>query len=152
MEEISESFCRSLRNQLCRIYRTADRLADYIVKQEIRSRLYRNDPVSVVDVRVEPEETQVFIYYTLVDNGRVRYREKLPMLWDLFRRITESDDSRDSVKDPFSMEVTRSNPYPKYPPMEKVRPLVREVTSEEACEILKAQARALNDGEYPETK
>lgn len=152
MEEISESFCRSLREQLFGIYRTADRLADYIVKQEIRSRLYHDDRVSVVDVRVEPGETQVFIYYTLVENGRVRYREKLPMLWDLFRRITEADDSRDSVKDPFSMEVTRFNPYPKYPPMEKVRPFVREVTPAEACEILAAQARALNDEEYPETK
>lgn len=152
MEEISESFCHSLREQLCGIYRTADRIAEYLVERERRSRLYHDDRVSVVDVRVEPGETQVFIYYTLVDNGKVRCREKIPMLWELFRRITETDTAKDRVKNPFSMEITKFNPYPKYPPMEKIRPLVREVTPEEACEILKAQARALNDGEYPETK
>ena len=149
MQEIDEAFCYHLRSQLCGVYQTADRLGEYILRSEIHSRgLYAEKRLSVVDVRVEPSETQVFVYYTIVEDGIVRCREKLPMLWELFRRITENDTAKDRVKDPFSMEITKFNPYPKYPPMEKIGPLVREVTPEEACEILAKQARTLNNDGY----
>lgn len=149
MQEIDEAFCYHLRSQLCGIYQTADRLGEYILRSELHSRgLYDEKRLSVVDVRVEPSETQVFVYYTLVEDGKVRCREKLPMLWDKFLQVSEQESFRGAVKNPFTMETTVFRPYPEYPPTRKVGMRVREVSPEEACEILAKQARALNDDGY----
>ena len=148
MKEIDESFCYHLRAQLCEIYQTADRLGEYILRQEKLARMGCDKQLSVVDVRVEPSETQVFIYYTLVEDGKIRFREKLPMLWEKFLQVSEQESFRDAVKNPFTMETTVFCPYPDYPPMRKVGMQVREVTPEEACEILAKQAGTLNDDGY----
>lgn len=149
MQEIDEAFCYHLRSQLCGIYQTADRLGEYILRSELHSRgLYDEKRLSVVDVRVEPSETQVFVYYTLVEDGKVRCREKLPMLWDKFLQVSEQESFRGAVKNPFTMETTVFRPYPEYPPTRKVGMRVREVSPEEACEILAKQTRTLNDDGY----
>ena len=149
MPEIDEAFCSHLRSQLCGIYQTADRLGEYILRSEINSRgLYAEKRLSVVDVRVEPSETQVFVYYTIVEDGKIRCREKLPMLWEKFLQVSEQESFRDAVKNPFTMETTVFCPYPEYPPTRKVGMRVREVAPEEACEILAKQARTLNDDGY----
>lgn len=145
--EMPESFFAELRTQLHDIYRNADLVADYLVNREYRFRgpLPPYDCISVVDVRMEPQALWVDVYYTLVYNGH-RSRECLPIMWELFRKIVNSENVVKSWKDPFSMETKISNDYPKVPPVETGYPQVRRMSPDEVQAEFKAQERDFNNG------
>lgn len=146
-EEMPESFFAGLRAQLHDIYRNADLVADYLVNREYRSRgpLPAYDCISVSDVRMEPQALWVNVYYTLYFNGH-RSRECLPIMWDLFRKIVNSENTGKSRKDPFSMETKISNDYPKVPPVETGYPRVRRMSLDEVQAEFKTQERDFNNG------
>lgn len=146
-EEIPELFFAELRAQLHDIYRNADLVTDYLVNREYRSRgpLSPYDCISVVDVRMEPQALWVDVYYTMVYNGHLS-RECLPIRWDLFRKIVNSENTGKSRKDPFSMETKISNDYPKVSPVETGYPRVRRMSPDEVQAEFKVQERDFNIG------
>lgn len=146
-EEMPESFFDELRSKLHDIYRNTDRVADYLVNREYRSRrpLPTYNCISVADVRLEPKPSCVDVYYTLLYNGH-RSRECLPMMWSLFQKIVNSENTGKSWKDPFSMETKISNDYPKVPPIETGYPRVRRLRPDEMQAEFKVQERDFNIG------
>lgn len=140
-----------MRHRLCSLYQTTDKVTEYLISRESRSRLYHDDKFSIVDVRFEPTCKWMMVYYTLVEHGR-SYREQFPMLWSTFYDLSKQTDTSKS-KNPWTMETTifrKGFDYTR-PPTYTLRPLCRMVTPEEACQILQEQARAFNneDDELP---
>ena len=141
----------SMRQQLCHIYQTADKVTEYLINRERNARVLSDTDFFIVDVRLEPTCKWMVVYYTIIQNGRQR-REQYPMLWSTFYELSKKTDTRKS-KNPWTMETTvfRDGFDPTRPPSYTLRPLCREVTPEEACQILQEQARAFNndDDELP---
>lgn len=141
---INESDAARYRQELHHIYSVTDKVTEFLINRESRSRMGDNK-FTIVDVRLEPTCKWMMVYYTLIQYGR-SYREQYPMLWETFRKITKDKDVN-RVKNPWTMETSVYNygMNPRVPPRTTLRPLCRMVTPEEAIEILQKQARALND-------
>lgn len=138
---------RAMRDQLFHTYTATDRVTEFLTQRECNSRmLYTTPEFKIVDVRLEPTCRWLNVYYSIVEHGKVRCREQFPMLWETFRQIT-ADKDVNRVKNPWTMETSVYNygMNPRVPPRTTLRPLCRMVTPDEAIEILRKQARALND-------
>lgn len=137
---------RAMRDQLFHTYTATDRVTEFLTQRECNSRMQYTPEFKIVDVRLEPTCRWMNVYYSIVEHGKVRYREQFPMLWETFRQITKDKDVN-RVKNPWTMETSVYNygMNPRVPPRTTLRPLCRMVTPEEAIEILQKQARALND-------
>lgn len=55
----------NMRHRLCSLYQTTDKVTEYLISRESRSRM-GDDKFSIVDVRFEPTCKWMMVYYTLV--------------------------------------------------------------------------------------
>lgn len=130
---MDETFIRTMRNELFNQYRGVDEVAEYIAHKEGASNTI-DHVIRVMDVRIEPMQDMVNVHYTLVVDGRVRYRTSYPLRWELYMKIIE--DTNPSGNNPWTMQTyRRSTRHPGE--MEKVSgPGIREVCPDEAKRIL----------------
>lgn len=130
---MDETFIRTMRNELFNQYRGVDEVAEYIAHKEGASNTI-DHVIRVMDVRIEPMQDMVNVHYTLVVDGRVRYRTSYPLRWELYMKIIE--DTNPSGNNPWTMQTyRRSTRHPGE--MEKVSgPGIREVSPDEAKRIL----------------
>lgn len=93
--------------------------------------------LQLMDVRLEPLDDRVVVHYTVVVDGRVRYRTSYPMLWEVLQKVKEKFNT--VGHNPWTMQTFR-NSRRRVNEMEKVSgPALRVVTPEEAIAILQKQ-------------
>lgn len=140
---MDEAFIRKIRNELFNQYRGVDAVAEYIEHKEGASSMI-DHTIRVMDVRIEPMNEMVNVHYTLVVDGRVRYRTSYPLRWELYMKIVE--DANNDGNNPWTMQTyRRSNRHPGE--MEKVSgPGIREVTPDEMKRILFSQLDEMKEG------
>ena len=140
---MDEAFISTMRNGLFNQYRGVDAVAEYIAHKEGASNTI-DHVIRVMDVRIEPMQDMVNAHYTLVVDGRVRYRTSYPLMWELYMKIVE--DTNHVGNNPWTMQTyRRSTRHPGE--MEKVSgPGIREVTPDEAKRILFNQFNDMKEG------
>ena len=140
---MDEAFIRKMWNELFNQYRGVDAVAEYIEHKEGASSMI-DHTIRVMDVRIEPMQDRVNVHYTLVVDGRVRYRTSYPLHWELYMKIVE--DANHDGNNPWTMQTYRRSP--RYPgEMEKVSgPGIREVTPDEVKRILFTQFDEMKEG------
>lgn len=140
---MDEAFIRKMWNELFNQYRGVDAVAEYIEHKEGASSMI-DHTIRVMDVRIEPMQDRVNVHYTLVVDGRVRYRTSYPLQWELYMKIVE--DANHDGNNPWTMQTYRRSP--RYPgEMEKVSgPGIREVTPDEVKRILFTQFDEMKEG------
>lgn len=140
---MDEAFIRKMWNELFNQYRGVDAVAEYIEHKEGASDTI-DHVIRVMDVRIEPMQDMVNVHYTLVVDGRVRYRTSYPLRWELYMKIVE--EANQDGSNPWTMQTYRRSP--RYPgEMEKVSgPGIREVTPDEVKRILFTQFDEMKEG------
>lgn len=140
---MDEAFISTMRNELFNQYRGVDAVAEYIAHKEGASNTI-DHVIRVMDVRIEPMQDMVNVHYTLVVDGRVRYRTSYPLMWELYMKIVE--DSNHDGNNPWTMQTYRKSA--RHPgEMEKVSgPGIREVTPDEVKRILFTQFEEMKEG------
>lgn len=132
---MDEAFANKLRTDLFNQYNTIDAVSSYIAVKEGVMEMTEHD-LKLMDVRLEPLVDMVMVHYTVVVDGRVRYRTSRPMLWEVLLKVTE--EFKTVGHDPWRMQTYRTNP--RTFEREKESGLgLRVVTPEEAIEILQKQ-------------
>ena len=132
---MDEAFANKLRTDLFNQYNTIDAVSSYLAVKEGAMEMTEHD-LKLMDVRLEPLVDMVMVHYTVVVDGRVRYRTSRPMLWEVLLKVT--DEFKTVGHDPWRMQTYRNNP--RTFEMEKESGLgIRVVTPEEAIEILQKQ-------------
>ena len=143
-----EAFIYNLRDTLFAQYTTLDKITEYIARKETRG-MFAEHTLDIMDVRIEPQQDQVTIHYTLVTDHKVRFRTSYPMQWELFQEITQEPPK--TGHNPWTLQDYKQDSRP-FRGMVKVGGLsYRQVTPEEAFEILRNQAAAFGS-EDPERK
>lgn len=133
---MDEAFVNSLRTELFNQYNTLDAVSEYIAVKEGAMEMTEHD-LKLMDVRLEPQYDRVVVHYTVVVDGRVRYRTSYPMLWEVLQKVTE--EFKTVGHNPWTMQTFRHSPR-RVNEMEKVSgPALRVVTPEEAIAILQKQ-------------
>lgn len=144
-----EAFINNLRNTLFAQYTTLDKITEYIARIETRGMFYEHT-IDIMDVRIEPQQDQVTIHYTLVTDHKVRFRTSYPMQWKLFLEISQEQPPKPG-HNPWTLQDYKQDSRP-FRGMVKVGGLnYRKVTPDEAIEILRNQAAAFGS-EDPERK
>ena len=140
---MDEAFIRKMWNELFNQYRGVDAVAEYIEHKEGASNTI-DHTIRVMDVRLEPMIDMVNVHYTLVVDGRVRYRTSYPLRWELYMKIVE--DANQDGNNPWTMQTyRRSTRHPGE--MEKMSGLgIREVTPDEVKRILFTQFDEMKEG------
>lgn len=140
---MDEAFIRKMWNELFNQYRGVDAVAEYIEHKEGASSMI-DHTIRAMDVRIEPMQDMVNVHYTLVVDGRVRYRTSYPLQWELYMKIVE--EANQDGHNPWTMQTYRRSP--RYPgEMEKVSgPGIREVNPDEIKRILFTQFDEMKDG------
>lgn len=140
---MDEAFIRKMWNELFNQYRGVDAVAEYIEHKEGASSMIEHT-IRVMDVRIEPMQDMVNVHYTLVVDGRVRYRTSYPLRWELYMKIVE--DANHDGNNPWTMQTyRRSTRHPGE--MEKVSgPGIREVPPDEVKRILFTQFDEMKKG------
>lgn len=132
---MDEAFANKLRTDLFNQYNTVDAVSSYLAVKEGAMEMTGHD-LKLMDVRLEPLVDMVMVHYTVVVDGRVRYRTSRPMLWEVLLKVT--DEFKTVGHDPWRMQTYRTNP--RTFEREKESGLgLRVVTPEEAIEILQKQ-------------
>lgn len=138
-----KAFINNLHDTLFNQYSVLDVVATYIAHKEDAKNMFCDHSIDIMDIRLEPNLDCVVVHYTLVSDGRVRYRTSLPMLWEVFQEVT-----KDPVKNghnPWTLQDYGNDCRP-FRGMRKISgPPVRIVTPDEAYRILREQAAAFND-------
>lgn len=132
---MDEAFANKLRTDLFNQYNTIDAVSSYIAVKEGVMEMTEHD-LKLMDVRLEPLVDMVMVHYTVVVDGRVRYRTSRPMLWEVLLKVTE--EFKTVGHDPWRMQTYRTNPRTFEREKESGIGL-RVVTPEEAIEILQKQ-------------
>lgn len=140
---MDEAFIRKMWNELFNQYRGIDAVAEYIEHKEGASNTIEH-VIRVMDVRIEPMQDMVNVHYTLVVDGRVRYRTSYPLQWEMYMKIVE--DANHDGNNPWTMQTYRKSA--RHPgEMEKVSgPGIREVTPDEVKRILFTQFDEMKEG------
>ena len=132
---MDEAFANKLRTDLFNQYNTIDAVSSYLAVKEGAMEMTEHD-LKLMDVRLEPLVDMVMVHYTVVVDGRVRYRTSRPMLWEVLLKVTE--EFKTVGHNPWTMQTYRTNP--RTFEREKESGLgLRVVTPEEAVEILQKQ-------------
>lgn len=133
---MDEAFANKLRIDLFNQYNTIDAVSSYLAVKEGAMEMTEHD-LKLMDVRLEPLVDMVMVHYTVVVDGRVRYRTSRPMIWEVLLKVTE--EFKTVGHDPWRMQTYRTNP--RTFEREKERGVgLRVLTPEEAIEILQKQA------------
>lgn len=133
---MDEAFANKLRAELFNQYNTLDAVSSYLAVKEGAMEMTEHD-LKLMDVRLEPLVEMVMVHYTVVVDGRVRYRTSYPMLWEVLQKVTE--EFKTVGHNPWTMQTFRNSPR-RVNEMEKVSgPALRVVTPEEAIAILQKQ-------------
>lgn len=133
---MDEAFANKLRTELFNQYNTLDAVSSYLAVKEGAMEMTEHD-LKLMDVRLEPLVDMVMVHYTVVVDGRVRYRTSRPMIWEVLLKVTE--EFKTVGHNPWTMQTFRNSPR-RVNEMEKVSgPGLRVVTPEEAIAILQKQ-------------
>lgn len=133
---MDEAFVNSLRTELFNQYNTLDAVSKYIAVKEGIMEMHEHG-LQLMDVRLEPLYDRVVVHYTVVVDGRVRYRTSYPMRWEVLQKVKEEFNT--VGHNPWTMQTFR-NSRRRVNEMEKVSgPALRVVTPEEAIAILQKQ-------------
>lgn len=135
-----KAFINNLHDTLFNQYSVLDVVATYIAHKENAKSLLCDHSIDIMDIRLELNLDCVVVHYTLVSDGRVRYRTIYPMLWDVFLEIT-----KDPVKQGHNPWTLQDYGHDCRPFSGIVKRSVRVVTPDEAYRILREQAAAFND-------
>ena len=138
-----KAFIYNLHDTFFNQYSVLDVVATYIAHKEDAKSLFCDHSIDIMDIRLEPNLDCVVVHYTLVSDGRVRYRITYPMQWDLFLEITKNP-----VKDghnPWTLQDYGHDCRPFRGSVKRSGPPVRVVAPDEAIRILREQAAAYND-------
>ena len=138
-----KAFINNLHDTLFNQYSVLDVVATYIAHKEDAQSMFCDHSIDIMDIRLEPNLDCVVVHYTLVSDGRVRYRTTYPMQWEVFLELT-----KDPVKqghNPWTLQDYGHDCRPFRGSVKRSGPPVRVVTPDEAYRILREQAAAFND-------
>lgn len=138
-----KAFINNLHDTLFNQYSVLDVVATYIAHKEDAKSMFCDHSIDIMDIRLEPNLECVAVHYTLVSDGRVRYRTIYPMQWDLFQEITKDPVKRGH--NPWTLQDYGQDSRPFRGSVKRSGPPIRVVTPDEAIRILREQVAAFND-------
>lgn len=99
--------------------------------------MFPEHELDVVDVRIEPYEEYLAVWYTLIRDKKVYRREQTVITWETFNKFSE--DVHSFVRNPYTLCTHDSQGK------RTSGPIVRELSREEVLNTLAEQAGAFSD-------
>ena len=135
-QKVSHSFVADLHHRLVHLYSFTDKVVEYIKRKESVG-MFPEHELDVVDVRIDPYEEHLAVWYTLILDKKVYRREQTVITWETFDRFSESVSG--FVRNSYTLCTYNSQGK------RTSGPIVRELSREEALNTLAEQARAFSD-------